>query len=415
MSVDTINKEKIRNNLNRFFYLLLILLPASFPFYHSISSVLTIAIIFVWVLIGGYKNIFTAAKNKIVLLLILTFLIPLISVLYAHNREEGFFSIQKMLSLLIFPLILYTTKLDRKTTWSIAYSFIISCSIAAISSFAYAIYRNYSANSFATIIPELFGTTMSYQLLGISHVYLSLYVSFTIIIICYFLIVKEKHNYVSIFLIILIAFLLFFLFLLGGKMSIIALFLLALISCIAFIIKTQRWFVGALFFILPVSIFFVTIRNSQYVKDRFYALFNSTNYTIGNNSWNSIGSRVSILKCTIDNFKKNPILGTGVGDVQDDLDECTEGLEFTTLKGMNPHNQYFQYLLGTGAVGMIIFIGSLIYPFLLAYRDGNKLYLCFIFLVSLCFFTESLLERQHGVMFFAFFNSLFIFHSPEKE
>lgn len=415
MSLETINKENIEKKLNLFLSFLLILFPASFPFYHSVSSVLTIAILFLWVLLGGYKNIFTALKNRIVFLLILTFLIPLVSVLYSHNREEGLFSIQKTLSLLIFPLVLFTTKLNKKTTQSIIYSFAISCSVASIACFLYAIGRNYSTNSFATIIPDLFGTTMSDKLLGISHVYLSLYVSFTIIIFSYFLIAKEKHNYNSILVIILIAFLLFFLFLLGGKMSIIALFILALISCIAFIIKTKRWFVGLLFFILPVSIFFLTIRNSQYAKDRFSALFNSTNYEIGNNSWNSIGSRVSILKCTIDNFKKNPIVGTGVGDVQDDLDECTGDLEFTSLKGMNPHNQYLQYLLGVGLIGMIVFLVSLIYPFLIAYRDKNKLYMYFVFLFSLCFLTESLLERQHGVMFFAFFNSLFAFHTKGKE
>jgi O-antigen ligase len=415
MSLETINKENIEKKLNLFLSFLLILFPASFPFYHSFSSVLTIAILFLWLLLGGYKNIFTALKNKIVFLLILTFIIPLVSVLYSHNIEEGLFSIQKTLSLLIFPLVLFTTKLNKKTTQSIIYSFAISCSVASIACFLYAIGRNYSTNSFAIIIPDLFGTTMSDQLLGISHVYLSLYVSFTIIIFSYFLIAKEKHNYNSILVIILIAFLLFFLFLLGGKMSIIALFILALISCIALVIKTKRWFVGILFFILPVSIFFLTIRNSQYAKDRFSALFNSTNYEIGNNSWNSIGSRVSILKCTIDNFKKNPIIGTGVGDVQDDLDECTNGLEFTSLKRMNPHNQYLQYILGVGVIGMAVFLVSLIYPFLIAYRDKNKLYMYFIFLCSLCFLTESLLERQHGVMFFAFFNSLFAFHVKGKE
>lgn len=415
MSLETINKENIEKKMNFFLSFLLILFPASFPFYHSVSSVLTIAILFLWGLLGGYKNIFTALKNKIVFILILTFLIPLVSVLYSHNKEVGLFSIQKTLSLLIFPLVLFTTKLNRKTTQSIIYSFAISCSVASICCFLYAIGRNYSMNSFTTIIPDLFGTTMSDQLLGISHVYLSLYVSFTIIIFSYFLIAKEKHNFNSILVIILIAFLLFFLFLLGGKMSIIALFILALISCITFIIKTKRWFVGGVFFILPLSIFFLTIRNSQYAKDRFSALFNSTNYEIGNNSWNSIGSRVSILKCTIDNFKTNPIVGTGVGDVQDDLDQCTGDLEFTSLKGMNPHNQYLQYLLGVGLIGMIVFLVSLIYPFLIAYRDKNKLYMCFIFIFSLCFLTESLLERQHGVMFFAFFNSLFAFHTKGKE
>lgn len=409
-----INKSN-ENFLNRFFCLLLILLPASFPFYHSISSILTIAIIFVWLLLDGYKNIFKALKNKFVLLFILTYLISLISLAYSHNKGAGFFTLQKTLSLLIFPLILFTVKLSKKTTESIIYSFAISCSIAAISSLAYAVFKNYSVNSLATLIPELFGTTMSFQLLGVSHVYFSLYLAFTIIIFFYFLMIKEKHSYTSILVLILIAFLLFFLFILGGKMSIISLFMIMFITCIAFIIKTKRWLIGFLCFVLPVSIFFITVNNSQYAKNRFYPLFNSSNYEVGNNSWNSIGSRVSILKCVIEIFKQNPIVGTGVGDVQDDLDECTEGLGFTSLKEMDPHNQFLQYLLGIGIIGMIVFIVSILYPFVIACRYKNILYLCFMFLFSLCFLTESLLERQHGVMFFAFFNSLFAFHTNGKE
>ncbi len=314
-----------------------------------------------------------------------------------------------------FPLILFTIKLTPKTVTSILYSLVISISLVSISALGYTVYRNYIANSLTTIFTEMYGTTMSDQLLGISHVYLSLYVSFTIIILCYFLFVKEKQKYISILIIILIAFLLFFLFLLGGKMSIISLFLLALIVCITFIIKEKRWLVGVLFIVLPVSIFFITIKNSQYVQDRFYPLFNSANYEVGDNSWNSIACRVSIMKCTLANFIKNPIIGTGVGDVQDDLDECTGDLKFISLKGMNPHNEYFQYLLGTGIIGVIIFILSLIFPFVTAYKDKNKLYLCFLFLVSLCFLTESLLERQQGVMFFAFFNALLAFQINKNQ
>lgn len=415
MSAIVVNKENRENILNRFFYLLLVLLPASFPFPIIISSIITIAIVVLWILTGGYKNISKAIRNKFVLLFILIFIISLVSVLYAHNKEEGLFSIQKTLSLLIFPLILYTINLNKKTILFIIYAFAISCSIASISSFVYAVYRNYSANSLTTIDPELFGTTMSDQLLGISHVYLSLYLSFTIIIFGYFLFSKKKHDYISVLVLLLVAFLLFFLFLMGGKMSIISLFLLALIACITFISRTKRWFIGILFIVLPAGIFFITINNSQYSFKRFYALFNSTNYEIGNNSWNSIGCRVSILKCTFETFKKNPIIGTGVGDVQDDLDECTNGLKFTSLKGMNPHNQYFQYLLGTGLIGMIVFILSIMIPFVTAWREDNKLYLFFILLFSLCCLTESLLERQHGVMFFAFFNSLFAFHFNKNQ
>lgn len=414
--MDFAYKANIDNKLTLFFHVLLVLLPASFPFYHSISAVITIILLLVWVLLCYYRNIYKALKNKFVFIFIVGYLISFISVLYSQNKADGLFSVQKQLSLLIFPLILYTIKLNKKIVRYILYSFSCGCLIVAISSFLYAIYKNYKENALNSIIPELFATNMSSELFDISHVYFGMYVSFTIIILSFTLVSRVKHSSISIFIVLLIGFLLFFLFLLGGKMSIISLSLLAFIVCIFFIFQSKRWFFGILFFVVPIGVFIITMNNSQYAKKRFLALFDSSNYEVGDNSWNSIASRVSILKCTNEIFKKDPIVGIGIGDIRDKLDECNEGLMFHSLKGMNPHNQYLQYLLGTGLIGLIVFMISFIYPFVIAYFEVNKLYLCFIFIFSFCCLTESMLERQYGVMFYSFFNSLLFFHFiPEHE
>jgi O-antigen ligase len=172
-----------------------------------------------------------------------------------------------------------------------------------------------------------------------------------------------------------------------------------------------------LLIIIPSIIFFVTINSFENIKNRFTALLNPDNYEVSDNYWNSIGSRVTALKCTFEIFERSPLIGTGIGDLQNDLDVCNDASDFQTLKGMNPHNQFFQFLVGTGLTGMLYFIFLLAYLFVRTLKQKNSLYFYFICLFTLCCFTESLLERQYGIMFFSFFHSLLLnYHGdrPEK-
>lgn len=399
-----------KDTAHKYFDISLVLLAGSFLYYHILSSILTVLIILLWFITGYYKNIREILKNHLALSFILTFIIPFISLAYSHNKEEGLFCMQKTMSLIIFPVVLSTAKISKRTVHHILYSFSISCILASTACLSYAVYFNYTVNSLKSFIPVLYSIDMGITLLGLSHVYLGLYVSCSIIIFGYLLYMSPHYNYRFLLKFIAFVFLFFFLILLGGKMAIISTLLIFIISTAVYIIKTKQWIKAVFFIVLPISIFYITFLKSENVKNRFKELFNTTNYEIGDNQWNNIASRLSILECTKKIFKTNPIAGIGVGDVQTQLDECNNNLNFSTLKGMNPHNQYLQYLLSTGIIGLTIFVSSLIYAFITAYKKKNILYMGFIFLFALCFMTESLLERQHGVMFFAFFNSLFAFN-----
>ena len=74
------------------------------------------------------------------------------------------------------------------------------------------------------------------------------------------------------------------------------------------------------------------------------------------------------------------------------------------------HNQYLSYWLCYGIFGLILLLGVLSMCYYKAFKAQNYLYLAFLMLVSLCFLTENILNRQLGATFFAFFNSLFYFH-----
>ena len=74
----------------------------------------------------------------------------------------------------------------------------------------------------------------------------------------------------------------------------------------------------------------------------------------------------------------------------------------------NTHSSYFNILLATGIVGLIIFLTALTYQFKLAFNSENKLYLSFLILIAVSMLFENILMRMHGAVFFALFNSIFV-------
>ena len=64
--------------------------------------------------------------------------------------------------------------------------------------------------------------------------------------------------------------------------------------------------------------------------------------------------RIVSYKTGLQIFKENPIIGTGIGDMRNEmnkkyLDEY--GVEYNAL----PHNQFLSYMVGTGICGLLVF------------------------------------------------------------
>ncbi len=96
---------------------------------------------------------------------------------------------------------------------------------------------------------------------------------------------------------------------------------------------------------------------------------------------------------------ESPILGYGIGDIQEVLNISYTDKE---VVGLNAHNQYLQLLLHHG---IIIFLGLMILLFktikkCLNHRQ-NLLVFSWTVLLFFCL-TESILNRQWGVVLFAF-------------
>lgn len=80
----------------------------------------------------------------------------------------------------------------------------------------------------------------------------------------------------------------------------------------------------------------------------------------------------------------------------------------------NTHNEYINQWLSFGIAGLLLFLVVLGVQLILALRRKDYQYLYLLILLLITFGTENVLSRQHGVLFYAFFTSLFFFRNQMR-
>jgi O-antigen ligase len=112
-------------------------------------------------------------------------------------------------------------------------------------------------------------------------------------------------------------------------------------------------------------------------------------------------------------FKSSPVIGVGKGDVIPQMKELfnTEGTLLLDENRKDPHNQYLYELASSGIIGFSIFILLLLLPLKNIIKREDYLSLMLLVVMMVSFSSESVLERQWGVTFFAFFWCYLLYRS----
>lgn len=80
----------------------------------------------------------------------------------------------------------------------------------------------------------------------------------------------------------------------------------------------------------------------------------------------------------------------------------------------DPHNQYLSDWLSFGLVGIVALVAVLLFQLVRAVRTANNLYLYLLIILIITFFTETLLARQQGILFYSIFTAL-LFFTPSSD
>lgn len=134
-------------------------------------------------------------------------------------------------------------------------------------------------------------------------------------------------------------------------------------------------------------------------------------------SFNSVNVRLGCYYCATQVFLGHIWTGTGLGDLQDDLDRCyTEkiGASIYTWTEYNTHNQYLFFAAAGGVLAVLAFVWLLLYHLISSFlvKDDFWLYLTIVF--SGLFLTENMLCRSDGIMTFMLFLGMLNFKKEKN-
>ena len=107
-------------------------------------------------------------------------------------------------------------------------------------------------------------------------------------------------------------------------------------------------------------------------------------------------------------LQANNIFASQLGDSKSVLERKNNVYKNAFKRKYNFHNQYLQIFGEVGIFGFLLLCFILGSPFLISLRNKDYLAISFLFIIAASFLTESMLEREAGVSFYAFFYVLVI-------
>lgn len=319
--------------------------------------------------------------------------------------RSGNFDIQVKLSLLIFPLLYTSRPLANKQVQQVFIALIcgsLLCSalllIHAVSSYYTTGENNFFYEAFTNHV--------------IHPSYLAMYLN---VAVCWLLIQLKKNSqelgrFTIILSLLIIFYFTFILVLLSSKLGLLTLVLICFSALIYYSCKNYK--AGIAGIILTIVAGLAIIKFVPAVSNRIQVAAEALMApTTNNTDAESTAVRMLIWKAANQVIAENLLIGVGTGDAKDELIKEYErrGMTGAIKNQLNAHNEFYQVFVSIGLLGFLVFCIQLIVPLIVSIKEKNAIYTFFIIIMILNFLTESMLEAEAGVMFYAFFNSVLCF------
>ncbi|KXK45797.1 MAG: O-antigen polymerase [Bacteroidetes bacterium OLB10] len=125
--------------------------------------------------------------------------------------------------------------------------------------------------------------------------------------------------------------------------------------------------------------------------------------------YNSTTLRIPLWINAYQVIENNPFTGVGTGDSRAELDSVflKNKFQYAYQNHFDPHNQYLQTGVILGLAGLTLLLTMFLVPLYYSIRYRHYQFICLLIIFMFNMLTESIFERQAGIMFFSFFYSLF--------
>ncbi len=358
-------------------------------------------------------------RNYLILffLFVLFYLWQIFGMTYSDNPHGGWRNIILRISLLLFPLVLFSPgQMIQKNIKILLRIFALSTVSFVIFCVIYAIFRSisFTGGTFQfnphPKVEDWLNYFFASEFSIFQHPsYLSMYAIFSVFIAAEAFLDKSVKEIHKVFWSVVLVCLLISVYLLASRAEILAAFIATLVYLlfklrIRSVKKTIGFLtiIGLIIFFILIPVFKSNPRFSSYFDEQSKEELSSKILE---------ESRLTIWKSSLILIKNNFIFGVGTGDIQDELNKeysLIPGNNLAIQNNLNAHNQYLEVQLENGLIGTILFLsvfGLMVY---IALKEKNTLYLIFVIIVFISFMFETMLNRLGGVAFYSLFSFLLL-------
>lgn len=340
----------------------------------------------------------------------LLLLLSLLSLWYANDVLKGFKALEKIMTFLLFYISLssisYTKNEIVKFLKAFAYINVILILICLV----VASYNVIINGTFIIYNPENF-VNENYFLyhrfskpIGFHAIYLGIYSVFSACVLIFDL--KNQNNKIGHYLSLVVLF--SGVILLNSFAVTVSCFVIIFFYFFYFrpllLSKTKGLFLMTLL-LIGMGLFYYKAKGIN------KSVFNyNLQDDVHNPNWNSLNIRLAKWECALEVFKKNKLLGVGVGNGQTELNHeyDIKNFEIGISNKFSTHNQYLHYLVELGIIGALFYLIGLIIIFFKSVKESNFLLFALIVLLGICSITENVLTLNKGIVFFAIFYYLIL-------
>jgi O-antigen ligase len=385
-----------------------------------IISSITIGLIIIAGLVNNWmetKTFFNPRlKNPFLYGCLSIFILYFIALLYSNLSQEGWSDIQVKTGLIFSPATVCSTSFINSTEKKkLSVNLIFIVVIASLYCAGTAAWRYFQSGDssfffYHTLVHPVNGHAIYFSVL----VFIALLFSIELLVKSNFILSKSFH-------LACIVFLSFFLFLLSSKL-VITFYFLYLIVCFTSLIKKKpsrrKLIITLLILFIAVSI--ISLTTSNPVSRRFVDIMGGNLQVLKMEKFNpgmyfnGVQFRLLEWRFTSEILNENHGWMTGVGpaNAQDLLNKKYISLDMYVgepshgnhgFLGYNTHNQFLGTVLKTGVFGLMALLFTCFTLIKMAWQKKKRLISFIVILLITWLFTESVLERQYGIIIFTFF------------
>jgi len=372
----------------------------------AVSSII-LGILCFLTLIVLVRNFRSGSFTTLDYLFLSFFMINAVSLLWTEDIDRGLNETANKVAFLILPITYFSLKKTK-----INYLLIFKIFISSVIFFGCILMISSLINILEDGRPliEFFTKNVRFKLVKISPIsfhppYLALFLNLCLIILLH---LKRQKRIETIFLFPIILFICALLYINSSMMgfacftSIIGIYLI-------FTLNKKLIKYISFFLVLFIGLFYLVFNNEitealKFDLDPKVDYWETPKYRILRFFHEGDPSRKENWNISREIIRSNTFFGTGVGDFVNELQKRRNKEQYAYKNRLNSHNQYISILGKLGIFGSFIFLGILVFNFLLAFKYNSFLFMGFNMIFVLSFFTENILDRQWGYLLFCFFN-----------